>query len=148
MNAIVATVIFGLLLLALMLASLRLVIGPSAADRVVALEVVRLHNFNADEDALAQHGTRRVLRLWPCTAGLPQAGAHKEKDDHKGEKKVDRHATGHSNRLKKSAHAGRLDNRSQVPTRRLPEAKGAHATAGGTARGATHENPKGSSLQN
>lgn len=40
MNAIVATVIFGLLLLALMLASLRLVIGPSAADRVVALEVI------------------------------------------------------------------------------------------------------------
>ncbi|MAY26982.1 MAG: pH regulation protein F [Polycyclovorans sp.] len=40
MNAIVATVIFGLLLLALMLSSLRLVIGPSAADRVVALEVI------------------------------------------------------------------------------------------------------------
>ena len=40
MNAIVATVIFALLLLALMLASLRLVIGPSAADRVVALEVI------------------------------------------------------------------------------------------------------------
>ena len=40
MNAIVATVIFGLLLLALMLASLRLVIGPRAADRVVALEVI------------------------------------------------------------------------------------------------------------
>lgn len=40
MNPLVATAIFVVLLLALVVAAVRLVLGPTMADRVVALEVI------------------------------------------------------------------------------------------------------------